>query len=217
MRNTSILTTSNGIKWYYEQEGSGPDIILIPDGLGDCAMFSKPMTEIASAGFRVTTFDMPGMSRSSDAPPETYEEVTPQKLASYVISICDALEISKPTFWGCSSGGSTVLALVAEYSDRVHNAMAHEVPTYSMEDLNPLIQMPDDDISKAMVAVMPAHTGDGDAWNALGGAFHARLWPNYPRWARGYVRSLGSQFPITNKDDLRGKPLDWSIGGKPHP
>ena len=215
MRTTGTLKTpSNDITWYYEQEGNGPHIVLIPDGLGDCKMFDKPMSMLASKGFNVTSFDMPGMSRSSDAPPETYEEVTPQKLASYVISICDALEIPKPSFWGCSSGGSTVLALVAEYPDRVHNAMAHEVPTYSMEDLNPLTQMPDEEISKAMVAVLPANIGDTDAWNALGEDFHARLWPNFPRWARGYIRSLGSQFPIKNKKDLVDKPLDWSIGGK---
>lgn len=128
MRTTgTIETPSNGITWYYEQEGTGPPIVLIPDGLGDCKMFDKPMSLLAAKGFAVTTFDMPGMSRSSNAPPETYQEVTAQKLASYVISICKELKIDKPSFWGCSSGGSTVLALVADHPDRMMNAMAHEV------------------------------------------------------------------------------------------
>ena len=50
-------------------------LVLIPDGFGECQMFDKPMSVIAKSGFTVTTFDMPGMSRFSKAPPETYQEV----------------------------------------------------------------------------------------------------------------------------------------------
>ena len=75
MRTTSTTTTKDGITWYYEQEGSGPHLVLIPDGFGECQMFDKPMSVIAKSGFTVTTFDMPGMSRFSKAPPETYQEV----------------------------------------------------------------------------------------------------------------------------------------------
>jgi pimeloyl-ACP methyl ester carboxylesterase len=212
MRTTGNIITENGIHWYYEQEGNGPHIVLVPDGLGDCKMFDKPMSMIATRGFTVTSFDMPGMSRSADAPPETYEDVTPQKLASYVISICHALKIDKPTFWGCSSGGSTMLALVADYPDRVRNAIAHEVPTYEMPPLLALVNLPDDEIRQAMVHALPMSIGNMEEWNALGEEFHSRIWQNYPRWARGYIRTLGSSFPV-NKADLKGKPLDWSIGG----
>lgn len=212
-RTTGTATTrSNGITWYYEQEGTGPHIVLIPDGLGDCELFSKPMSLIAAQGFTVTSFDMPGLSRSWNAPPETYEDVTPQKLASYVISICDELKIEKATFWGCSSGGSTVLALVAEYADRIRNAMAHEVPTYDRPELTALIKMPDDEIEKLLSQIMPRYAGNGEAWDALGKECHERINKNYARWARGYVVTLGSSFPVKDKEILRGKPLDWSVG-----
>ena len=54
-RTRSTVLTKDGIKWYYEQEGSGPDIVLIPDGFGECQMFDKPMSIIAGSGFTVTT------------------------------------------------------------------------------------------------------------------------------------------------------------------
>ncbi|KAI8944201.1 alpha/beta-hydrolase [Xylaria longipes] len=212
MRTTGTTTTHEGINWYYEQEGSGPDIVLIPDGLGECQMFDKAIPMIAANGFRVTTFDMPGMSRSSDAPPETFEDVTAQKLASYVISIVDKLGIDTATFWGCSSGGSTVLALVAGYPERVRNALAHEVPTYDIEDFNQLYKLEDEAISTALASTMPAGScGNFEAWTGLGGEAHARMWKNYPRWARGYPRSIPATAP-TGREDLLRRPLCWTIG-----
>ncbi|RWA10801.1 hypothetical protein EKO27_g4311 [Xylaria grammica] len=212
MRTTGTTTTGEGITWYYEQEGSGPDIVLIPDGLGECHMFDKAIPFLVAAGFRVTTFDMPGMSRSSDAPRETFEEITAQKLASYVISIIDKLGINIATFWGCSSGGSTVLALVAGYPERVRNALAHEVPTYHIDNLNDLHKLEDEAISENCAATVPVGScGDLEAWASLGGDVHARLWKNYPRWARGYPRTLPLSSP-TDPSDLRKRPLYWTVG-----
>lgn len=212
MRTAGTTKTDNGITWYYEQEGFGPDVVLIPDGFGDCKMFDKPMCLIAAEGFKVTTFDMPGLSRSFDSPAATYEDVTPQKLASYVISILDALNIDIVTIWGCSSGGSTVLALVADYPTRIRNALAHEVPTYEMPLLLALPSRTDDEIREAMTASIPTHFGNnGKAWEGLGEDALGRIQDNYPRWARGYIRTLGSSFPV-DREKLRGKPLEWSVG-----
>ena len=212
MRTKSTITTKNGIHWYYEQEGSGPHVVLIPDGLGECQMFDKPMSLIAGKGFTVTTFDMPGMSRSSDAPPETYQDITAQKLACYVISILDELHIDVATFWGCSSGGSTVLGLVAGYPERMRNGLPHEVPTYDMPDLSALAEVDDETISKRMAEHTPeGSVGDNSAWLALGEEVHARVWRNYPRWARGYPRTIPRSAPLS-PDDLLKRPLDWTVG-----
>ncbi|KAI1117920.1 zearalenone hydrolase [Nemania sp. NC0429] len=213
MRTKGTATTSEGITWYYEQEGSGPDIVLIPDGLGECQMFDKPMSLIAAAGFRVTTFDMPGMSRSSDAPRETYEDVTAQKLAAYVVSIVDELGISgAATFWGCSSGGSTVLALVAGYPERVRTALAHEVPLHLVDSLSGLRALDDEAISRHLASTMPStFCGDDEAWAGLGEEAHARMWKNYPRWARGYPLTIPLSAP-TGAEHLAGRPLYWTVG-----
>ncbi|KAI8634617.1 alpha/beta-hydrolase [Xylariaceae sp. FL1651] len=212
MRTTGTITTNEGITWYYEQEGSGPHIVLIPDGLGECQMFDKPMSLIAASGFKVTTFDMPGMSRSSAAPPETYENVTAQKLASYVMSIVDKLGIDVATFWGCSSGGSTVLALLAGYPERVRNGLAHEVPTYHIDNLNDLHNLGDEEIAKHLAgSTNEVSCGNAEAWTGLGDDVHTRLWKNYPRWARGYPRTLPESSP-TSREDILKRPLYWTVG-----
>ncbi|KAJ9612107.1 hypothetical protein H2200_003704 [Cladophialophora chaetospira] len=212
MRTRSSVTSKDAVHWYYEQEGSGPHVVLIPDGLGECQMFDKPMTLIAEKGFTVTTFDMPGMSRSSDAPPETYQDITAQKLARYVIGICDELSIDVATFWGSSSGGCTVLALAADYPERVRNGLPHEVPTYLMDNLKPLLDADDDTVSKSMSEEVALRScGNEAAWHALGDEAHARLWKNYPRWARGYPRTIPQSSP-TGEDDLKKRPLNWTVG-----
>ena len=211
MRTRSTISTDNGITWYYEQQGSGPHIVLIPDGLGECQMFDKPMSLIADSGFTVTTFDTPGMSRSSDAPPETYQDVTAQKLAGYVISLMDKLDIDLATFWGCSSGGSTVLALAVDYPDRMRNGLPHEVPTYDVPG-TALSDLDDDAISKVLAERLPeAFVGNRTAWDALGEETHARLWKNYPRWARGYPPTIPHSSPV-RIEDLKNRPLDWTVG-----
>ena len=212
MRSRSTLRTKDGITWYYEQEGSGPHVVLIPDGLGECQMFDKPMSLIADSNFTVTTFDMPGMSRSSNAPPETYQDITAQKLAGYVIGLLDELHIDVATFWGCSSGGATVLALATGYPERVRNGLPHEVPTYDMEELSSLSTADDETISKAMAElVFEGSVGNEAAWRALGAEVHARLWKNYPRWARGYPRTIPRSSPV-GMNDLVKRPLDWTVG-----
>jgi pimeloyl-ACP methyl ester carboxylesterase len=213
MRSKSNLTTKVGIKWYYEQEGSGPDIVLIPDGFGECSMYDIPASIIAAQGFRVTTFDMPGMSRSSEAPPETYQDVTAQKLARYVMTLLDELSIKEASFFGCSSGASTVLALVVEYPDRVRNAIVHEAPTKLMSHLSALVVLPDDRIVESLSKAMRNVTsGNADAWDALGEEAHARLRRNYVRWARGYPMTIPLSTPVGNLEALKRRPVDWTVG-----
>lgn len=210
-RTRSNVTTKDGTIWYYEQEGSGPHIVLVPDGLGECELFDKPMSTIASHGFTVTTFDMPGMSRSSNAPPDTYQDVTAQKLSRSVIGILDALDIEFASFWGCSSGASTVLALCIDFPERVRNVLAHEAPTYTHDFLKDLPATDPETISSSMAATTRMMSSNESAWDELGEEVHARLKKNYVRWAHGYPLSIPQSCP-TDVDALRGKPIEWTIG-----
>jgi pimeloyl-ACP methyl ester carboxylesterase len=183
---TSTLTTPDSITWHIERTGSGPNhLILIPDGLGDAGLFSRAIPVLGEAEeFTITTFDMPGMCRSNKAPESTYTDVTPQKLAQYIVTLMDALEIKVASFWGCSSGGSTVLALIAHHPERVKSAMAHEVPTYAWPDLLAFETMSDKDICDTLETMLPKGMmgPNVDAWFGMGEEFHARLRKNYPLW-----------------------------------
>ncbi len=211
-RTRKIVATKDGIKWHVEQEGSGPDIVLIPDGLGECQMFDKPMSMIAAGGFRVTTFDMPGMSRSKDAPPETYQDITGHKLATFVDTLLEELKIPVASVWGCSSGASTVLALCAAFPERVRNAMPHELPTKNPDVLLNIHNESPADISKQMAVNSRAFSGGIEAWDALGSEVHARLHDNYVRWAYGYPATIPPSAP-TRSEDLHKRPVDWTVGG----
>lgn len=214
MRTKSTIKDQNGITWYYEQEGSGPHVVLIPDGLGECHMFDKSVSVIAAAGFTVTTFDTPGMSRSDNAPPDSYTDVSCQKLAGYVISLLDALGIKEPAaFWGSSSGGATVLALAIDYPERVRNGMPHEVPRTIQDGVTALGRGTDEEIVAA-VGSWPVASGMASAedWASLGDEAHARLSRNYVRWGRGYPHTIPASAAKISDDDLLKRPLDWSVG-----
>ena len=52
------------IDWYCELRGSGPTVVLIPSGEGDCGNFAVVAEQLARE-FTVLTFDTPGGSRST--------------------------------------------------------------------------------------------------------------------------------------------------------
>jgi pimeloyl-ACP methyl ester carboxylesterase len=203
--------TKDGITWHIEQTGSGPDIILIPDGLGDCAMFTIPSALIASAGFRVTTFDMPGLSRSSSAPEDTYTDITGWKLAKYINTLLEELGIQVASLWGCSSGASTVVSMASIYPERVRNVMPHELPTVNPPLLDDIASKSPDTIAAELSKGMEFFAGDTNKWRALGPDVHTRLHKNYVTWAYGYPRTIPDAAPV-QKEHLHKRPIDWTIG-----
>ena len=213
MRTKASVRTKDGINWYYEQEGSGPHIILIPDGTGDCQEFDKSISTIASKGFTVTTFDNPGMSRSGDSPPETYQKVTAPMLAAQVIDLMDELHIDVATFWGSSSAGAVVLALASLYPARTRNGLPHEIPTGERKMFAVLAEKDDEFVSKTISSSFgKMFPTDLEVWEAMGEEFHARVWKNYARWVKGYGVTLTPSITMSD-EDLAKRPLDWSVGG----
>lgn len=57
--STSSIKTKDEINWYFEEQGTGPHLVLVPSGEGDCYSFRK-IAAILSKTFHVITFDMPG-------------------------------------------------------------------------------------------------------------------------------------------------------------
>jgi pimeloyl-ACP methyl ester carboxylesterase len=209
MADSSIVSTQDGIRWYVERQGSGPNLILIPSGEGDCASLATVARHLAPS-FTVTTFDMPGMSRTT-APPAATKDVTAPLLASQIISLMDKLSIDTASFWGCSSGGSTALALAANHPERVRSIVIHEVPLALFDNLIAMTTLPDEAIAAACKeAFLHGFVEDPVAWNALGPDYHRRLEKNYVVWVHEYVRTV----PLLklSEGDLRKRPITWTIG-----
>ena len=206
---TRKVKSRDGIDWYCESRGSGPDVVLIPAGEGDCESFSKVAPVLANS-FTVTTFDMPGMSRTR-APQSAMESISPSKLAAQIVGLLDELSIDKATFWGCSSGGLAALTLAAEYPDRVRNVVVHEVPLAPPDSSMPPLQKMDDEAVVATCQHMfsTAFCEDAEKWKAHGPAYHDRLKKNYVTWARTYYGLAERSF---SKEELTRRPVRWTIG-----
>lgn len=104
------LTLNNNISLYYEQHGSGEDLVLI-GGLTSDHQVWKSTLRLFSKHFRVLIFDNRGAGRSS-TPDVPY---TMEMMAQDTVQLMDALHISHAHILGHSMGGGIAqqIALLA--------------------------------------------------------------------------------------------------------
>jgi 3-oxoadipate enol-lactonase len=108
-------TIANGIKLYYESEGTGEPVILI-GGLGSNISSWAVQMPLYSKYFRVICFDNRGMGRS-EKPDIKY---TIEMMADDTISLLDNIGIDKASFVGKSMGGMITQWVGMKYPDRVN-------------------------------------------------------------------------------------------------
>ncbi|KAH6718680.1 Alpha/Beta hydrolase protein [Leptodontidium sp. MPI-SDFR-AT-0119] len=215
MARVSQIQTDDGISWYVEQSGSGQHIVLIPSGEGDCHAFGA-LAKLLSPMFKVTTFDMPGFSRSV-APSSALEKLSPKKGADQIVSLMDKLEISKATIYGSSSGGLFALAMLQSYEDRVERIIIHEVPMTVIGGIRDWEKLPasEDGMIVAHCQELFANVmnEDATAWEGLGPEYHKRLEKNFVTWAKTYVPVVDEA--IWDKEELKVKrgEISWTLGG----
>ncbi len=109
----------NGLKMYYEIEGTGDPLVYIPAAFGVAGVESFPaLVQIRS----VITADLQGHGRTADIPERP---VTLQQHAEDVIGLLGHLGITKADFLGESYGGAvaTIIALR-------HPGVAGRIATY---------------------------------------------------------------------------------------
>ncbi|KIV85055.1 hypothetical protein PV11_00791 [Exophiala sideris] len=206
MTTTTRVATRDGIEWHCERQGQGPHLMLIPSGEGDCSNFAKVASLLAS-DFTITTFDMPGMSRST-APEEALGDVTATKIANQVIGLMDELAIDTTIVYGCSSGGLVALSLAASYPERIQSAVVHEVPLSAK--LRMFTGKTDDEIVDTCRQLFAdVMVEDREAWLALGTEYHGRLDRNYLTWVHRYVNRVERSF---TGDELTRRPIHWTVG-----
>ncbi|RME74004.1 MAG: alpha/beta fold hydrolase [Planctomycetota bacterium] len=102
------------ISLFYEQFGSGPDLLLIM-GLGAPGNMWEPVLPYLTPHFRVTTFDNRGVGRSG-CPEGPY---TMAQMARDAIALLDALGIERTHVVGISMGGMIAQHLALEAPERV--------------------------------------------------------------------------------------------------
>ena len=114
------FVTVNGRRHFYQQQGAGPDIILVHGVTGDLSIWflCKAMQEL-SATHRVTAYDLRGHGYS-DAPPTGYTSVDQ---AGDLFAMMDVLGIEKASLVGHSFGGVIVAHAAALAPQRVESVV----------------------------------------------------------------------------------------------
>lgn len=103
----------NGLKMYYEIEGTGNPLVYIPPAFGYAGVHSFPTLE---QNHSVITVDLQGHGRTADIPerPITFEQH-----AKDVVGLLKYLGISKADFFGESFGGVIATVIAVHYSELV--------------------------------------------------------------------------------------------------
>jgi pimeloyl-ACP methyl ester carboxylesterase len=124
-----VLTTGSahgtGADLYVERRGSGPPLLLIVGGGGDCGYYGR-LADILADEFTVLSYDRRGNSRS-----RLHARPGPLVMAEQradALAVLQASGFSSALVFGNSGGASIALDLAAHHPDRLDAVVAHEPP-----------------------------------------------------------------------------------------
>lgn len=129
LSSTSSLLRVPGAQLYYEVQGSGPVLLLIPGGPADAGIFS-PLAALLADKYTVVRYDPRGNSRSVlDGPPQDREGDQNMDVHGNDAAQLLAALGGGPAFVLGSSGGAQIgMNLAARYPHLVKTLVAHEPP-----------------------------------------------------------------------------------------
>jgi len=102
----------NGLKMYYEIEGTGDPLVCIPPAFGYAGVNSYPALVQSHT---VVTVDLQGHGRTMDIPERP---LSIEQYAKDVVGLLKYLGISKADFFGESYGGNAAAMIAIRYPER---------------------------------------------------------------------------------------------------
>jgi pimeloyl-ACP methyl ester carboxylesterase len=109
----------NGLKMFYEIEGTGDPLVFIPPAFGFAGRESFP--ELVQ-NHSVITVDLQGNGRTADIPERP---ISIEQYARDVVELLKYLEISKADFLGESYGGDTAAVIAVRYPQLVGRVVTY--------------------------------------------------------------------------------------------
>ncbi|MBN9523078.1 alpha/beta hydrolase [bacterium] len=111
---------ANGTRLFYQQTGTGPDVVLLHAVTSNQAIWLfSGLTDALAADYRVTTFDLRGHGQS-ERPPTGY---TSADMAADFAALHAALGLRPAALVGHSFGGVTAVHAAALFPDRVRGVI----------------------------------------------------------------------------------------------
>ena len=111
---------ARGNRFYYEEQGDGPPILLIPPAGSTASTWGTLVSDLAGAG-RVIAYDRRGYTRSGGGVVRSAAEHTRDAAA-----VLDALEAGSAVVVGTSAGATIALDLAVRRPDLVRAVVVHE-------------------------------------------------------------------------------------------
>jgi pimeloyl-ACP methyl ester carboxylesterase len=116
---TSGYAPVNGLKTYYEVEGSGDPLIFIPAALGHAGMRAFPLL---SQSRTVISVDLQGHGRTADIPERA---LSLEQYAEDLVGLLKCLDIRKADFLGESYGGAIATLIALRQSNLVRRVATY--------------------------------------------------------------------------------------------
>jgi len=116
--STSGYAPSNGLRMYYEIEGTGDPLVYIPPAFGFAGLKSFPLL---AQSHSIITVDLQGNGRTADIPERS---LLIGQYAQDVIGLLDYLGIPKADFFGESYGASTAITIAINRPELVGRVVA---------------------------------------------------------------------------------------------
>jgi pimeloyl-ACP methyl ester carboxylesterase len=109
--------TSNGISFYYDEQGAGAPLVLLHGGIGSGEMFA-PVLPALAAERRVIVVDLQGHGRTGDVDRPFDVSAMADDVAGLIEQVSDG---GKADVLGYSLGGKVALRLALQHPERVDN------------------------------------------------------------------------------------------------
>lgn len=126
----SPLVAGKGVELTYEQQGSGPPVLLIHGLAGDRLTLGPLAGEIAAAGARVIAYSRRGYAGSTA--PEPYLGTTVAEQAEDATALLRELDAAGATLVGDGFGALIALDLLLRHGDLVRAAVLSDPPLYAL-------------------------------------------------------------------------------------
>jgi pimeloyl-ACP methyl ester carboxylesterase len=113
----------NGIKLYYEVQGTGHPLILLHGGLGATSMFGPNLPALAK-GRQVIAVDLQGHGRTADID----RPISPELMAGDIAALIKHLKLERPDVMGYSLGGGVAFFVALRHPDLVGKLILVSTP-----------------------------------------------------------------------------------------
>lgn len=131
-KDTRGYAPVNGLKMYYEIEGSGNPLVFIPPAFGFAGL--KPFPSLVQ-NHSVITVDLQGNGRTADIPDRP---ISIEQYAKDVVGLLNYLGIAKADFFGESYGADAAAIIALRYPEMVGRVVTYAATFGPAQDaLNP--------------------------------------------------------------------------------